>query len=235
MSCLRMAVLGLLVASAAAQEAAPAAQVARAETLLRAHGKRSLAIKVLVADYVQRRTTKLLAEPLVSKGEFLFVREPAVVMFRATEPRLSVVRLSARLYEVYRPTKKQLERFHLEGPELAQGLFAAVGGDAERLLRDFVITACRDLAATAEVGERVVVQMAPRQADVRARLSELSITLHAKDGALAAVAYRDQAGDLIEIELLRLRLDPTDAPSATLEVPKDTVVVEHASAPTKSK
>ena len=52
----------------------------------------------------------------------------AVVVFFASEPRPSVVRLAETVYEVHRPQRKQLERFHLDGPELARGLFAAVGG-----------------------------------------------------------------------------------------------------------
>ncbi|MFN6192861.1 MAG: hypothetical protein ACK5BN_03450, partial [Planctomycetota bacterium] len=80
---------------------APAADVARAEGLLRLHAERSQRAKVLVADYVQRRTTELLKEPLVSTGRFLFRRDPAVVVFFAAEPRPSVVRLAERVYEVH--------------------------------------------------------------------------------------------------------------------------------------
>ena len=68
----------------------------RAEALLRAHGKNSAKVAVLVADYVQRRTTALSKKPLVSSGAFLFVREPGCVLFRASKPRPSVVRLTAQ-------------------------------------------------------------------------------------------------------------------------------------------
>lgn len=238
------AVLPWLLAAAGAQDPAPApapaplpapvpapgpiqdpAALERAQALLRAHAGRSRAVRVLVADYVQRRTTTLLKEPLLSRGEFLFVREPACVVFRAAAPRPSVVRLTATTYEVFRPQQQQLERFHLDGPELAEGLFAAVGGDVDRLLRDFVVTAC---APHGDGAARVQLHFAPRSAAARERLRELILTLHAADGALAAVAYRDPAGDLVEIGFDRLRADPPSPPSGRLEVPPGTRVVEHA-------
>lgn len=197
----------------------------RAEDLLRAHAERSRTVAVLLADYVQRRTTPLSKEPLVSKGEFQFVREPACVLFRATEPRVSIVRLTSATYEVHRPQKRQLERFFLDGPELAQGLFAAVGGDSERLLLAFSIAGC---VAEAAPSDRVVVRLLPKDKAVAERLRELSITLRAKDATLCGVAYRDPAGDLVEIELQNLRPDPKSPPSAQLLVSKDTTVVEHA-------
>jgi hypothetical protein len=216
---------GFAVALVAQQGAeAEAAARVRAENLLRAHGERSRKVAVLVADYVQRRTTELVKEPLVSTGEFLFVRDPACVLFRATTPRLSVVRLTTTTYEVHRPQKKQLERFQLDGPDLAQGLFAAVGGDVERLFGAFAVAGCSDDAVT----ERVTIRLVPKNAAVAERLRELSITLVAKDATLAAVAYRDPSGDLVEIELANLRPDPKQPPSAQLDLAKDTVVVEHA-------
>ncbi|MFN3241355.1 MAG: LolA family protein [Planctomycetota bacterium] len=196
----------------------------RAERLLRAHGKRSADVRVLVADYVQRRTTALSKKPLRSSGAFLFVRDPGCVMFRAKKPRPSVVQLTAKHYQVYRPRRKRVERFLLGGPELANGLFAAIGGDVDRLLRDFRIVACDDVA------ERSLarVRLQPRDEQVRRRVAELQVTLHAETGALRSVAYRDRGGDLVEIELLKLRPNPKDPPSAELEVPDGTKVVEHA-------
>lgn len=241
---MRLAAALLLASLGAAQDAkpapapapmpppAPAAQVERAQELLRTHNERCKNVKTVVADYVQRRTTELVKEPLVSKGQFLFVREPAAVVFFAQEPRASTVRLTEKTYEVYRPQKQQLERYFLDGPELAQGLFAAVGGDSERLLRDFVVTACADGAAGSGT---VTARLVAKDAAVRARVQELVVTFAAADKTLAGVGYRDHTGDLVEIELRALRFDPKDAPSASLEVPKSTAVVEHRAAPPKGK
>lgn len=206
-------------------------QLARADRLLTAHAANSRGIAVLVADYVQRRTTALAKEPLESRGEFLFVRSPGVVVFRATLPRQSVTRLQAATYEVWRPQKKQLERFHLDGPELATGMFAALGGDVEALRAGFDVVACSDDAA---VKERVRIRFVPKTAAVRARLQELEIVLQGKDAQLAAVAYRDAAGDRIEIELGAVRIDPKDPPKAELEVPADAVIVEHRPPPPRA-
>jgi hypothetical protein len=220
------------------QQPAPMSAVERerAMALLRRHATRSVAVDVLVAGYVQRRTTELSATPLVSEGSFLFVREPACVVFRAQQPRVSVVRLSASCYEVYRPERRQLERFLLGGPELAEGLFAAVGGDAERLLRDFELAGCepaapgRDEAVASGRDEAAALRLRllPKAEAAKKRLTELLLTLREGDAALAAVAYRDAAGDLVEIELRDLRVNPEQPPAATLDVPEGTRVLEHA-------
>ncbi|MBM3961164.1 MAG: outer membrane lipoprotein carrier protein LolA [Planctomycetes bacterium] len=215
---------------------ASAAEVARAEALLRLHAERSQRAKILVADYVQRRTTELLKEPLVSKGRFLFRRESGVVVFFAAEPRPSVVRLAERVYEVHRPQKKQVERFHLDGPELARSLFAAVGGDSAPLLRDFVVIGVVDVAAAADGKPTgtVQVQLAPRTPSVAARVRSLDLTLQAADGLLREVAYRDHSGDRVAIELNGIELDPKTAPAADLVVEPGTAVLEHRPKPAGS-
>lgn len=197
----------------------------RGEELLRAHAAKSRGLQVLVATYEQTRTTRLSKQPLTSRGQFLFVREPACVVFRATAPRESIVRLRPALYEVFRPAQKRLERFHLDGPELAEGLFAALGGDADLLLREFVVTTCGPDPAAAD---RTLVVLLPRHDAVRERLTELRLSLRTDGGQLAVVAYRDPAGDLVEIALRDLEQNPSARPSAEFEVPKDTTVVEHA-------
>lgn len=204
----------------------PAAEVVRAaEERLQALAATTKDTKVLVANYVQRRTTKLAKEPLVSRGEFVFVKQPGCVVFRAKEPRESVTRLRADVYEVHRPRKKQLERFRLDGPELANGLFAALGGDTAALLRDFEVRSC---AAEPEQKGFVRIVLSPRTPAIAERVSELSLVIATDRDTLAAVGYRDAAGDLVEIELQDVRTDPRDPPSVEFELAPDTAVIEHA-------
>lgn len=211
-----------------------ARQVARAEALLAAHGERGKKVDVLVAAYTQRRHTRLSKKPLVSSGAFLFVKEPACVVFRCAEPRRSVVRLTTAVYEVFRPARKRLERFHLDGPELAAGLFAAVGGDVARLRKDFSVAGCEPLGGEGlDDAAQLRVRLLPKQAAAKARLRELTITFDARSSELRAVSYRDHAGDLVEIELRDVRNNPKDAPSAELDVPADTRVLEHRAEPPK--
>lgn len=242
--------LGCLAANAGAQKpkdapvpppAKPAItseQRARAIELLRGHAKASKSVEVLVADYVQTRTTALSKKPLRSTGRFLFRRKPACVVFRAKEPRTSIVRLTKGLYEVFRPRRKRLERFTLQGPDLSQGLFAAVGGDADRLLGDFDVAGCLvgEVAETPAAGKSVTaaVRLVPKSSAMRERLRELvvkfAVIASAQDNPdvmLRSVAYRDHTGDLVEIELRKVRSNPKDAPSVAFDVPKDTRVIEH--------
>ncbi|MCB9877338.1 MAG: outer membrane lipoprotein carrier protein LolA [Planctomycetes bacterium] len=212
----------------------PDAERQLAEQLLRRHAEQSRDVAVLVADYVQRRTTELSPRPLVSSGEFLFVAKPAAVVFRASKPRPSVVRLTADCYEVYRPNQRRLERFRLGGPQLAVGLFAAVAGDDEQLLRDFCIAGCADVPrreGEPERPARVAVRLLPRRDEVGRHLRELVITFARAEARLCAISYRDASGDLVAIELRDLRADPENPPSADLGLPDGVQVVEHAPPP----
>jgi len=217
-------------------------QQARAVELLQGHAKASKSVQVLVADYVQTRTTALSKRPLRSSGGFLFRRKPACVVFRAKKPRTSIVRLTEELYEVFRPSRKRLERFTLQGPDLSLGLFAAVGGDADRLLKEFDVTGLMVAEVAAEAGkqpavtgsETAVISLEPKGVEVRERLRELVVTfaviVGAKGGpnvALRSVAYRDHSGDLVVIELRNVRRNPKDAPSVAFDVPEDTRIIEH--------
>ncbi|MFT4512943.1 MAG: hypothetical protein ACI89X_003375 [Planctomycetota bacterium] len=207
--------------------------------LLRRHAEQSLPVKVLVADYVQRRTTTLSKKPLRSSGSFLFVRKPSCVVFRAEKPRQSIVRLTKELYEVFRPRRKRLERFRLDGPDLSQGLFAAVGGDADRLLKDFDVAGLLVGEGQAKTPTKPspvtsAIRLVPKSKAMRERLQELIVTFAvvAKDKAkpdvtLRSVAYRDHSGDLIEIELRNVRANPKHPPSVVFDVPKGTKVIEH--------
>ena len=238
--------------------------------VLRRHAELSKDVAVLAADYVQRRTTALSKQPLLSSGKFLFVRQPQCVMFRAEQPRESVVRLTPEHYEVYRASRQRLERFVLDGPELSQGLFAAVRGDAERLLQDFEIVGVTEVAvvvkpatptdgvaetpagtsaktpaepyaehpaktlvaAAPERVQAVTVRLLPKLKATSQRLRELLITLwvakqQPEQVRLRAIAYRDPAGDLVEIELQQLRPNPEQAPTAELHVPAGTKIIEH--------
>lgn len=222
------------VAGLAQQKPISKADRETATALLRRHGEQCKSVTVLVADYVQRRTTTLSKKPLLSSGNFLFVMQPAAVVFRAKKPRDSVVRLTGELYEVFRPRRKRLERFHLAGPELSRGLFAAVSGNAEQLLKDFEVAGLTsEKVARPDGGAAALsIRLVPKAAVTRQRLRELTVTLRpaSKEHAgimLRAVSYRDRSGDLVEIELHKLRVNPKDAPSVAFEVPKDTQIIEH--------
>lgn len=160
--------------------------------LLRRHAELSKSVRVLVADYVQRRTTTLSKKPLRSSGGFLFVHTPACVVFRAEKPRQSIVRLTKDLYEVFRPRRKRLERFTLDGPDLSQGLFAAVGGDADSLLEEFGVAGLSVGKVQAEGGQIAVedpveisatgapmtaaIRLVPKSKAMGERLQELVVT-----------------------------------------------------------
>lgn len=222
-------------AGEAPQESAPKLtdqQRVEATGLLTRYAEQSQGVEMLVADYIQRRTTTLSKKPLLSSGDFLFVRNPACVVFRANKPRQSVVRLTSQIYEVFRPRRKRLERFSMGGLDLAQGLFAAVGGDAKQLLKDFDVLGFSSTQPGNDKLGSAAIRLVPKNKLMRERLRELLIQLHVtaakkSEVVLRSVSYRDQSGDLVEIELAKVRKNPKDPPSAEIDLPSDTRVMDH--------
>jgi hypothetical protein len=229
-----------------------AEQRERAILLLRCHAAQSREVAVLVADYVQRRDTALSKKPLVSSGALLFVRKPACVVFRAEKPRQSVVRLTPSTYEVYRPRRKRLERFQLPGPQLAESMFAVIGGDIDGLLADFTVSGIADAVADEQgkdkvgsdsgtvlsndtVLSNVEIRLSPKSEETAKQLRELFVVLAVRTAkapakpsvVLHSIAYRDHSGDLVAIELSKLVANPKNAPSADFEVGEGTKVIEH--------
>tara|TARA_R110002072_G_scaffold46591_10_gene129067 strand:- start:48473 stop:49354 length:882 start_codon:yes stop_codon:yes gene_type:complete len=227
--------LGLPVAALAQEQQAPkpaqhaqqpqpkvtSEQRDEAIELLRRHAEQSKSVQVLVADYVQRRTTTLSKKPLRSSGSFLFVRKPACVVFRASKPRESIVRLTKELYEVFRPRRKRLERFTLEGPDLSRGLFAAVGGDANGLLKDFDVAGLLAGNANSQsvaVGSvpRRSVRLVPKSKAMRERLQELVVTFELAVPVVATDQAPAKVRETKNIE--RARSSNTASEPATLQV-----------------
>lgn len=205
--------------------ATPAVDEVAALADLTALGNRHRAVNVLTASYVQRRTSAILQEPLVTRGQLAFRRRPGCVVFRTEQPRPTVVRLDEQTYQVFRPERKRLERFLLESPELPRSLFLAFTADVEVLRRDYQVTGFE------RHGEGQVlhtITLEPKLAAIKQRLHQLRITLDGKTLRLHAVAYRDAAKDLVEIELDELTLDPKVAPAFDLVIPPDTEIMEHA-------
>lgn len=190
--------------------------------------------KTLRASYVQERTSLLVTKPLVSNGRLFFQAEPSCIVFRVEKPRLVTVRLDTKVYEVHRPTRKRLERYHLPSTRLPQALFQALSPRIREIERDFRITR----VTVDGKGEKRVhrIELIPRDAAARQYLDRFRVSVRTSDAALTEVRYRDPQGDLVTLRLTDIELDPKlPKGTFTIDAPSGTKTIEHRPKPKKPR
>ena len=210
--------MGLLLATLCAvpQQDEPAREA------IRKLSERFRDVKTLSARVTQKRKSALLETPIVSSGTLCYRRDPARLVFRMTEPRITEIHLDRTSYQVYRPDEKRLERMDFEGDSSAAKLFLVFEPKPEEIGKGFAVRSGEAKDGALEV------HLEPTDETVRKRLKKLSLTI-AADGTLRRIAVTDGDGDDVEFELSELKADP-DLPAETFElrVPEGTRVLRHA-------
>lgn len=176
----------------------------------------------LTADYVQYRTTKLFTKPLESKGTLAFRKEPGCVVFKVTAPRTSVVRLDAKVYEVWHPERNRLERFVLPSDEMPRLLFDALAPTQARMQKGFAVESCAKIDGAPT---RRLLTLLPTDAKTKRVASKITLHLDTDGPRLCGFGYQDPRGDDVRVELSEVKLGAKvrDALFA-LDVPKDAKV-----------
>ena len=179
--------------------------------------------RTLTAKVVQSRKTALLDQPIVSSGTLLYRREPARLVFRMTEPRVTEIHLDKAAYQVYRPDEKRLERIEFGTDDVLGRLLMVFEPKPDEIGKAFTIR--KSGAAKGEI--EVLLEATDEK--VRRHLSKLSLSLDEKDGTLKRIAYSDPEGDEVRFELTELKLNPElDAAAFELKIPEGTRILKHA-------
>lgn len=178
---------------------------------LRALGERMKAAKTLSAKITQKRTTALLADPLVSSGTMYYRRDPGRLVFHLEEPRRTLIHMDRQAYQVWRPDEKRLERIDFEDDALAARLLMVFDPQPDRLDAAFDATRAAD-----------EIRLVPKDAEARKRLSLLALAVSPDGRSLSRIRYVEPDGDEVVFELSDVRLDPEVPPSVwTLDLPPD--------------
>ncbi len=220
----RALILAVSLSLLPAQEQGVSDGVAEGTALLQRLAKAHAEVAHITASYVQRRTTKLVKKPLESSGAMAFRREPGCVVFRVAAPRVAVIRLDTRHYEVYRPEQARLERFVLPSDEMPRLLFDALALTETKLKERFAIAGSEPVADRAGVRR---VRLVPTDKKTRGVAAQVSLYIDAATGRLCGFGYTDPRGDVVEVELSDVQT-PKEPAAETFElkVPEGTRVIE---------
>jgi hypothetical protein len=190
-----------------------------ARALLGRVSRENSGLKTLQADYVQERESELSVKPLRSSGVFYYSREHACVAFHAREPRHVVMRLDARSYQVYRPDKKQAERYVFRGAAPGAALLRVFGTDLDRMEEIFTVVGYK------KEGGLTRITFRPEGEKMRGVMERLEVTIREDDRVVTRIAYADPGGESVVIELSKVRRNmPLSGQLFARDLPEDVSV-----------
>ncbi len=149
---------------------------------------------------MQERESELSLKPLRSSGVLYYSRADSCLVFRSDEPRQVILRLDAQSYQVYRPDKKQAERYVFRGPAPGAALLRVFGTDLARMEEAFALLACK------KDGAETRISLRPSAEGMRRVMERLDVTI--RDRVLTRIAYAEPGGESVRIELSRIQRNP---------------------------
>jgi outer membrane lipoprotein-sorting protein len=190
----------------------------RLARILEAWDKRQQETETLVARFTERKELKLLAKPVVSKGEFYYSR-PNRVRWEYLEPDRKVFVITEEMYTAYYPALKRAEEVPIKkfvGKRLFR--FLGVGQKIGDLARYYDFR----LAPESDVPGTSLLLLTPRKRSVAGHVAEMKIWVDVETSLPRQLEYVEADGDSTlltfedmrsnaEIEAARFRVDlPSD-------------------------
>lgn len=217
-----------------AQTAKPdKASLARARKAFAAVSERLDKVVELHAGYVQEQESLLLAEPLVSKGEFHLRLDPGCLVLQLTEPSPAVIRSDAKSHRVYDPAAKRAEVFLFEENRLTKALIACFQADLKQVESIFRIASYGESEVKREGKQAqrlATVELIPRTDELTSVMRSLTLVIDLGQRLPVRVTQINREGEAVAFALTAPKLleEPAED-SAVLfgqELPPGTRVVE---------
>lgn len=189
--------------------------------LLEGFDRAQRATTTLVASFTEEKRLKLLARPIVSRGE-LFFQRPNQVRWEYLEPERKVFVITEDRYLAYYPALKRAEEVPIKkfiGRRLFR--FIGLGQSIDELSQsyDFRLEPKSELEGT-----RLLV-LTPRKKKVRDRMSEMRIWVDLETHLPRKLQYSETDGDTTVLAFHALRPNVEVAAARfRLDLPKDVQV-----------
>jgi outer membrane lipoprotein-sorting protein len=193
------------------------------ETALERFDRAQRETTTMVARFTERKELKLLAEPLVSRGEFFFNR-PNQVRWEYTDPEHKVFVITENKYVAYYPAAKRAEEVKIKkfvGKRMFR--FLGVGQSIDDLAKyyDFQLGEDNDLESTH------LLILTPRKKRIRESVAVMKIWVDAETFLPRQVSFEEADGDttLLSFHQLRVNIEVADR-RFRIDLPPDVVVSE---------
>jgi outer membrane lipoprotein-sorting protein len=167
-------------------------------------------VRSLEARFEQRRSTTLLAQPLVSSGTLRFAR-PDKLAWVVEQPGRSTMVVSGSQVGMSYPDLGVHDQLDLAGDpdaeRLVRSMMVWLAGDLEQVQRDYGV-AWSNAPAGAPEGALHQATLTPRDTTMAALISSLDLIIGGDPLRVLAVTMHEPDGDRVDIAMFDVRLDP---------------------------
>ena len=178
-------------------------------------------LTTLTANFEQRRTSRLLAEPSVSRGTFYF-KAPDSIRWEYESPRPMTVLLSGGVALTYRPLEKRAERVEVGRAQRRVLRFLSAAEPLDKLKSYFSFT-FRDAGGTSNYQ----LELRPTAHQIKKRLKMLEIEIDRQSLVPVAVAYTETDGDSTAYSFSNIEMNKAQGPDLyDLSLPPDVKIVQ---------
>lgn len=175
----------------------------------------------LQARFEQRKTSRLLAEPTVSRGRFYY-KNPDMVRWEYETPRPMTVLLAGGVVITYRPAEKRAERVEVGRMQRRVFRFVGAAEPLDRLKQSFSFT-FRDPGDDSNY----TLLLNPTSHLIKKRLRQVELEIDRVRMMPVAVSYIEADGDSTAYRFTEIVTNqPIEDRFFTLALPDDVQVVE---------
>ncbi len=191
--------------------------------ILQAFDRAQLDTSTLVAAFTEKKELKLLARPVLSRGE-LYYNRPNQVRWEYIEPDHKVFVITEDMYLAYYPALKRAEEVPIKkfvGKRLFR--FIGLGQSIDELGKYYEF----QLAPQSDLKDTHLLILVPRKKKLRERVAEMKIWVDTSTFLPRQLQYVEADGDSTLLTFHDIRTNEKVAANRfRLELPKDVVVSE---------
>jgi len=189
--------------------------------ILDAFDRKQKETSTLEATFTERKELKLLAKPVVSRGQFFYTK-PNQVRWEYVEPESKVFVITESMYVAYYPTLKRAEEVPIKkfiGKRLFR--FIGLGQSIDDLGKYYEIR----LAPQSDIKETHLLLLTPRKKRIRDRVAEMKIWVDGATFLPRQLQYIESDGDSTLLAFQDIRVNVEVASNRFhIDLPKDVVV-----------
>jgi outer membrane lipoprotein-sorting protein len=198
---------GLILGLALSLVTAPTTPAADTDSLLASWLAAQTNIHGWSADFIQTRTFKSLAQPLVSTGHVWFAEPNRFHWELGKPPQTIAVKAATALLVIY-PRLKRVERYPVTGAEAGQWREALALLEAGFPRSEAELTARFKILSKTVQGDSCEVALEPRSPSARKMMPEFKVAFKVSDLSLLATELQFAGGSTIRNQFTNAVLNP---------------------------
>lgn len=196
---------------------------AAAMRLLRATRSKIEGLASLKAQFVQEKRLAMLAEPVISKGEFLY-KKGGKFIWHYLPPDESLTICDGEAVWLYFPALRRAELYHIKQFKSRSNIFEMLCLGFERPLCD--LTDTFSIKLLRESKSNFVVRLVPLRERLARLIDSLEVLIDKESGLPMRIRSLERGGDLCTISFVKTELNPRLDDSVFVFTPGKDVIVQ---------